>query len=367
MADEFKQYTLEDLANRISELESNIFPISGGTVVREGTLSSPNFVKGQKGWQLDSDGTMRAVNADLSGTITAVSGTIGGFTIAATSLSATSGGNTVTLATTANALIAGPTGSPTVVITQAGVATLSNVIISGSGSTFNGSLVTNVQERAEALFTTVIGLGTYNDGATVVTTGTGAVTRNFLSTTLYSGASSTNYGILYSPAFGVKSNIGAVSVVYDFGVSLDFTCRLIIDGSTAAADDKRGFWGMIDGTAGPFVNTTGADPAPVTRHVAFYRKENGDLVASMSNGTTNEQSAAITGVTLTQYNTYRIVWTTAVSAKFYVNDVLKATLTTQLPTAGAPRAYFESANGNGGGNNTYMVISNGYKVLSSTV
>ncbi len=69
----------------------------------------------------------------LSGTITAVAGTIGGWTIGATSLSAVSGGNTTTLSSGATAFSAGPTATPTVTITQAGVLT-------ATGGTFSGTL-----------------------------------------------------------------------------------------------------------------------------------------------------------------------------------------------------------------------------------
>src|ERR1035437_10223725 len=52
------------------------------------------------------------VTLTITGNITATTGTIGGFTLGATSLSATSGGNTVTISTGSYVLIAGPTGAP---------------------------------------------------------------------------------------------------------------------------------------------------------------------------------------------------------------------------------------------------------------
>jgi len=46
-----------------------------------GFIQSKNFVSGSMGWRLSADGTFEAVNAILSGTIVATSGTIGGFNI----------------------------------------------------------------------------------------------------------------------------------------------------------------------------------------------------------------------------------------------------------------------------------------------
>ena len=67
-----------------------------------------------------------------TGDITAISGTIGGWTLSSSSLSITSGGNTVTLSTGINAFIAGTTGSPTITLSQAGQATFKDVRIGGA-------------------------------------------------------------------------------------------------------------------------------------------------------------------------------------------------------------------------------------------
>lgn len=50
-----------------------------------------------------------------------------------------------------------------------------------------------------------------------------------------------------------------------------------------------------------------------------------------SGGTTNHTETAITGITLTNKNLYRIEFTPTVDVKFYVNGVLKATNTTNIP------------------------------------
>jgi hypothetical protein len=66
-----------------------------------------------------------------SGIITAKSGLIGGFTIGATSITAVSGGNTTTVSSGATAFSAGPTGSPTFTVTQAGALTSTSGAIGG--------------------------------------------------------------------------------------------------------------------------------------------------------------------------------------------------------------------------------------------
>lgn len=70
-------------------------------------------------------------NVYVSGNIKALSGTIGGFTIGSTNLSATSGGNTTTLSSGAIAFSSGPTGAPTVTITQSGLLTATAGYIGG--------------------------------------------------------------------------------------------------------------------------------------------------------------------------------------------------------------------------------------------
>jgi hypothetical protein len=95
--------------------------IAGDLSVVGGFIQSKNFVRNTIGWRLGADGTIEAVNTVLSGQITATSGTIGGFTIGATDLSVTSGVNTTKISSGATAISLGPTATPALTITQAGV------------------------------------------------------------------------------------------------------------------------------------------------------------------------------------------------------------------------------------------------------
>lgn len=85
--------------------------------------------------------------ATFAGTLSAPTGSIGGFTIGASSLSVVNAGNTVAISSSTNAFIAGPTGSPTVTITQAGAitatsATITGALTTGAGSSLNGTYLT---------------------------------------------------------------------------------------------------------------------------------------------------------------------------------------------------------------------------------
>ena len=63
--------------------------IDGNLSFIGGFIQSKNFVSGSAGWRLSADGTLEAINATLSGTITATAGTIGGWAIGATTLTGT--------------------------------------------------------------------------------------------------------------------------------------------------------------------------------------------------------------------------------------------------------------------------------------
>lgn len=84
----------------------------------------------------------------MAGVLKSISGTIGGWTIGATSLSAVSGGNTTILSSGATAFSAGPTGIPTVTITQAGVLTATGASISGAITATSGTFTGTVNATA---------------------------------------------------------------------------------------------------------------------------------------------------------------------------------------------------------------------------
>jgi hypothetical protein len=71
---------------------------------------------------------------------------------------------------------------------------------------------------------------------------------------------------------------------------------------------------------------------------------NTTLYAQNANGTST--STNVTGsLTLSNWNTYEIVFTPGVSALFYVNGILVATQTTNLPTTGTPSIVYGDSGG----------------------
>jgi hypothetical protein len=59
---------------------------NGNISINKGYLQSKNFVAGTSGWKLNDDGTFYAVNAVISGTITATSGSIGGWSVSSNAI-----------------------------------------------------------------------------------------------------------------------------------------------------------------------------------------------------------------------------------------------------------------------------------------
>ena len=92
--------------------------------------------------------------------------------------------------------------------------------------------------------------------------------------------------------------------------------------------NSAGFWLCISGWN---VNTVDTD---VTNWLVRFTKYGGNLFAHNSNGTTKTSTDVNSWITLTDWNTYEIVFNPWVDAKFYINGVLKATHTTNLPTTG---------------------------------
>ena len=100
---------------------------SGATAFTAGPTGAPTFYVTQAG-------VLTCTGASISGSITASSGTIGGFTIGASSLSVTAGGNTTTVSSGVTAFSAGPTATPTFTVTQAGVMSCTGAIVDGTST-----------------------------------------------------------------------------------------------------------------------------------------------------------------------------------------------------------------------------------------
>lgn len=91
-----------------------------------------------------------AAKTDLSN-VAGTGGTIAGMSISSTSLTAASGGNTTIVSSGATAFAAGPTGSPTFTVSQAGVLTATGVTISGAITATSGSFSGSISSTSGSI------------------------------------------------------------------------------------------------------------------------------------------------------------------------------------------------------------------------
>lgn len=110
--------------------------------------------------------------------------------------------------------------------------------------------------------------------------------------------------------------------------------------NVAGANIKQG-WGLGD-TLTNFFDNTAVGP----RSMRFVMN-NATLYAVTSNNSAVTATDITSGITVSNLNIYEIVWTNGVDVKFYVNGVLKATHTTNIPTTGNIR-FQGTGNGSGG-------------------
>ena len=229
-------------------------------------------------------------------------------------------------------------------ISTAGVGTFSNIAISGATSTFNSSLVTNVQNRAETLWTKDYAfVGYYNDALSA--TG-GTITRNFLSTAfVVNGAANAN---VYLNSGVLGTTIDGGNMLFNTG-DWEFSCHCEYSSSA----DQDSFLGLFNNSNVPAQNATA-----ITNHIGFYL-EDGTMYASNANGTTQTRTSF--AVTLTNMNHFRFVYDVGVDIKFYLNDTLMVTHTTNMPTTGTTPNLVLLLNGASDGV-ADMTIKNNYLV-----
>jgi hypothetical protein len=279
-------------------------PMGGYTLEVGKPFQSPNFVEGAIGWRLQSNGDFEANDGTFRGALIAGSIDIPN-TTTANSFHVDTAGNAWWGATTLGSAIAS--------ISYAGVGTFTNIVITGAASTFNGSLISNVQNRAEATYTKFRFLGSNVDGLTALTTNS-TITRNIDSSVFTLGA----------PA-GVMRLSGTMAE-YNLGNNVEFTTKASF--SNVGGSNVTVFMGVSSAQiiVGDFSSTS------IVNHMGFFIDAGGTLSASNADGSTQKKTA-IVGVTLSSLNTYRIV-KTAGAVGFYVNDVLQVTHVVNTPTTG---------------------------------
>lgn len=153
-------------------------------------------------------------------------------------------------------------------------------------------------------------------------TATGAHTRASLRSMI------TVVGTGNARAFEVATSTAMAGGDSPLPLSWDTDQRLsMFVGRTATSTETDSYWGMgLAGAARPPLNT-----ATTTRHAGFINWD-GIVMASVADGTT--QATTTIGSTDGNFHHYTIDWDAGVNAKFYVDEVLKATISTNLPSGG---------------------------------
>lgn len=264
-----------------------------------------------------------------SGIITAKLGLIGGWAINATSIYTGTEDHSGYTANAGDLTIYSDGADASIhaknfYIDSAGVLNCASAVFNGAvdgTSTVNGSTATNVQYRSEAFFAEdMVYIGRHNDGLTEATTNS-TITRQPLCTLIANGGGATDQGRVISSFLGTSIDNGVID--WD-EKDWEFYCNC----ETSATTNQDAFWGLFDrSTAVPAVDAT-----DTTRHIGFYVQD-GTIYASNANGTTQTKTDVSSGITLTNDNYYRFVYDVGVNIKFYINDVLVATHTTNMPTA----------------------------------
>ena len=212
-----------------------------------------------------------------------------------------------------------------------------------------------VQPRAETLYKELIFIGNANDGLTE-TTSSATITRGLLNTNFSIGGQNGYRARISSGA--IIGYTGAGSTVIDWDEDWEVVIRAAM---TATTDGSAIFLGLVKSTYVPSNYLTNNGDLDAYRSISFYWYSNA-LYASSSDGTT-EETTVITGITTTNFNTYRFVKKSG-TIYFYVNDVLKATHNTNVP-AGGTDAPALCIGGNSNGQSPDFSVDNNYLVKAS--
>ncbi len=131
-----------------------------------------------------------------------------------------------------------------------------------------------------------------------------------------------------SGAFAVSTKIIGSGSNDNYSPSQSKTLRYKQIVRVVDTTDRKG-WGFC--TSASNIHTAQTD---VSNGEMRFILNGSTLYAQNANGTTATSTNISSGLTLTNWNTFEIVFTPTVDIKFYVNGTLKATHTTNLPTTG---------------------------------
>lgn len=185
----------------------------------------------------------------------------------------------------------------------------------------------NADERISSFFTKevpmVVTSSSTMTGWTVVMTGGGAnLSQDGAGswTNLNASVDSLASTNIFSPA-------GASTDNYTYGASKALRYKQYL--KLADTTNRKG-WGLA--ITASHIYTAQTDTS--NGEIRFINNA-GTLYAQNANGTATSTNIT-SGITMTNWNLYEIVFTPGVDIKFYINGALKATHTTNLPTSGTP-------------------------------
>jgi len=200
-------------------------------------------------------------------------------------------------------------------------------------------------------------IGSKDDGLTESIDTNGTITRNFM-TTIIVGSGNTAGTKLWSAKFG--------GTEYDWDNKYTFYFSAIQ--TTKGADNRTGagFWGLSDDTNTPPDSESTPTGAWIVRHAGFIRSHKANsgeyyVFASNADGSTQTKTDVSAGATFTNWNNFKIDFiNTTGTIKYYINDVLVATHTTNIPTGDVTRIQF-------GGDTPYYTdtIQNNYQLVAT--
>lgn len=277
--------------------------------------------------------------------IAAITGTIGAFEIGADYIrdaansfglaSTVSGGDDVRF--WAGATFANRATAP-FRVTEAGVVTATDIQISTASSTIAGAALINsrtastIQVRAESFYRDdFFFVGSAVDGFTE-TAASGSVTRTPLSTVLQTGGAQFNSSRINSSL--LLRTVDESVVIFGEITSWELGVQAELSGTTAI----NVFLGLIQDATSPPLDGTSTFTG---EHIMFMWDDTA-LYCSVADGTTQSKSADVaSGITATDTNEYRIEADGSSAARFYVNDTLIDTRSSNLPTTGDVAAHFQ--------------------------
>lgn len=166
-------------------------------------------------------------------------------------------------------------------------------------------------------------VGSANDGLTTGGTGTEVINRFGILSWLATDVNTSDSANLRVNLTNTSAPVGLA-----WAKALEFQGRFKL-GSTA--NQLSAMW-IIEPGGTAIVSAT-----ETQRHFGFVI-DGATLYATNASGTTQTRTDVSSGITLTNFNTYRAVFTPGVDVKFYINGTLVATQTTNLPSGTAAAA-----------------------------